>query len=77
MNVRIEVKEYDVSNFIQKTVMAHIEQHIRSTVMNTVGPEGAAQIEVTITGESLESYTLNMSGPEDLIQKVRAAFSNE
>lgn len=58
----------------EKAIMDAIAAQIREKVIQAVGVADASLITVKVKGRDLRQMTMDVNGPEELIEKVRKAL---
>lgn len=65
--------EFD-KNAFDKAIVDAIAEQIKKKVIRAVGSSNAGKIKVRLKGRDLQKLSVDVTGPEELIEKVRQAL---
>lgn len=66
--------EATMRNEIERGVMEAMINGIKEKISSVVSPHEAQQIAIDVQGSDLSSLSLSVSGPDEIVSKVRAAL---
>ncbi|PML91942.1 hypothetical protein [Vibrio breoganii] len=67
--------EANIQNELEKAMLEAVIEGIKETVESAVSKDEALQIKIDVIGTDIETLSLNISGPDEIVAKVEAALA--
>ena len=62
---------------IEKEMVRGLAEDIKKQILSVVTPEEEAQLTIEIVGEDLEHLSVNIDGPDEIVEKVKVVFGDD
>jgi len=59
---------------MEGAILNQVAEHAVKVIRSKLTPEEQDRVSIKIEGENLKSLSLNLSGPEEILAKVKAAL---
>ena len=64
----------EVKSELERSVLDAIIDEVRKTIRSTTTFEESQQVTLHVMGNNLESLAFDLEGPEEIVNRIRAAF---
>jgi hypothetical protein len=64
----------EVKSELERSVLDAIIDEVRKTIRSTTTFEESQQVTLHVMGNDLESLAFDLEGPEEIVNRIRAAF---
>jgi len=64
----------EVKSELDRSVLDAIIDEVRKTIRSTTTFEESQQVTLHVMGDDLESLAFDLEGPEEIVNRIRAAF---
>ena len=70
-----QMTESNIKNELNQAVFDAAVERAKESVATVISAEEALQIKIDVIGTDLDSLSLNINGPDEIVQKIEKAFS--
>jgi len=75
LKMTVNGKPFTESNF-EAEILKAVSEQVKNSITSIVSEEEASQITVDILGSTLDDLSLNVNGPEEIVNKIENQLSS-